>query len=133
MGLGFLNGLLTVVFQIQRKSERLAILPFQCPLFGVPQTWFESLDGCRSRNIQIASMCFNLQIYIILWFLKPFISILLDLETSRDRYMYPKRSKAWEQSNPGFPTPMTQIFWATLDTQVMYNASNVGMYVQIKN
>ena len=36
--------------------------------------------------------------------LKLLFFVVLDLESPKDRGMHPTRSKAWEQSNPGFLT-----------------------------
>ena len=122
MELGFPNGLMIVVFHIQRENESLVIHPskvyslecykygsnHQAKTLGVQD--LQSIQACSSSdrfrfgNIQIASMSLNLQIYIILWYLKPFIYIVLDLEIPRDKSMHPMRSKAWKQSNLWFPT-----------------------------
>ena len=42
--------------------------------------------------------------------LKPFFSIVLDLEIPRNRCIHPRRSKARERSNLEFPTYSTKSF-----------------------
>ena len=49
---------------------------------------------------------FSLDLYSIM-VLKPLFSVMLDLESPQDRCMHPLRSRAWEQSNPGFPTKLS--------------------------
>ena len=130
MGLGFPNALLTVVFQIQREIERKIeslgiyhskVHSLECHEHG-SSNWggdFECtrplehseaslLNRLQYGNIQIACMSFSLQICTILWFLKPFIYVVLDLEIPSDRCMHPTKSKAQEWSNSRFPTNSTQ-------------------------
>ena len=68
MGLGFPNGLLTIVFQIQRKRETLGIYlskvhSLECYGHGLSHQTKSfgrfSSDGFRSRSIQIIDISFN--------------------------------------------------------------------------
>ena len=45
----------------------------------------------------------NMRKYSLMVF-ETIIFIVLDLDSPKDRDMYPMRSKAWKQSNPWFPT-----------------------------
>ena len=60
------------------------------------------------------SMRIFLWIFILLWFLQPYVFVEIDLEKHGIVCMHPTRSKACEQSNPRFPIifPMD---WVIID------------------